>query len=312
MIARLLADSEVPWQGRTSRVSGSRWLVATEVDIRVLGPRLEPQAIFVLPEPMCGIPAVGPDGSFIVVCTAKEVLRIERTGRVTWATSHPPWSTPLGAAATCWLPADGTVAGVTVTADDGTGEWWMLDAATGERFDALSFGCALEVADLRAHPDGHHVGIDVDDGTRHRLFWGRWAGRVATLTPADNVGDRMLVDVRPDGSAYLTVAHDLGDLTAHRFATGIVVGRQEPSPSWGVGVGFDALAGYVRADLVLAGSQASETHEALTAESLRFVDLVGYPDELPHGQIRAGWDGTWLTVEPGPGPQRLLELWTTA
>jgi len=300
----------VPTGTRTQRAFPSGWLVSSANDLRVLGPRLEAEILVRLPAPSVGVHAVSHDREFIVIALTDRICRLSRQEEIIWEARHPRRA--HGAAGACWIPVDDAVAWATVPDEAGAESWHVLDAKDGRLIDVCPLGPTAASADLTRHPDGRRVGLTLEEGdSATRVWWGGWQSGCATAQQIGEATGRRMVDIRPSGHQFLTLATDKADVAVHDVADGRATAEQHPPPSWGEDISFDALAGYVTDDIVLAGSLAMESQLVLQADDLRFTDLLDYPDATPHGPIRTAGDGTWLTQDEGSGAEALLQLWRT-
>jgi hypothetical protein len=140
------------------------------------------------------------------------------------------------------------------------------------------------------------------------VYWGFWDGRTASVERFDS-RTRCLVDVRPNGSQYLTTPHAAGDLAVHRFPTGEVVASRPAEATFPEADEFDLVAGYVTNDIILAGSVETKTHVALSAGDLSPLGEVDYPAGSAKDMILPSGAGRWLTSDALAGR---LQLWAFA
>lgn len=136
----------------------------------------------------------------------------------------------------CWISADGSTVWAhvrTPLAEDITPEveseldeeWLVLDAADGRVLGRAPTGTVTAGSHHVPHPDPGQMGLSVGEGQDGvPLRWGRWDGRRLTVTHIGD-DDRCLIDVSPDGTQFLTVAHWQGELALHHLPDGVVTHR---------------------------------------------------------------------------------------
>lgn len=308
MLAERIATATFPPSSDARRLPGIGWLVQTRGrDVLVSGEDLVELARFTLPSEWRAAHWVSSDLRFAAISERDSVLLIERSGRIVWQVTHPPWGEGDSESGCCWISADGTQVWATTPTVDGPDQWMVLDASDGRILGVSQLECFAAGSHPVPHPDGDRVGLSVGDGQDGaEVYWGLWeAGRPVVARIDDR--SRNLVDVRPSGGQYLTTPHSSSDgsVAVHGLPGGRVVARLQSSAVLQDGDSFDYGAGYLNERLIIAGTTEMQTH-LLAADTLAPVGCVEYPGGLEKYGIVATGRGTWLTSDY---PSGLHELW---
>ncbi|MEV6846332.1 hypothetical protein [Actinoplanes sp. NPDC051411] len=229
----------------------------------------------------------------------------------------------------CWISADGSTVWAHVctplTQDiepenvELGEEWLVLDAVDGRVLGRASTDTATAGSHHVPHPDPGQMGLSVGEGQDGvPLLWGRWDGSRLTVTRIGD-DDRCLIDVSPDGSQFLTVAHEQGELALHRLPDGAVTHEvaaydqipphpQASSDTEEEEAFWDYRCGFVDEHTVIAssGEDRQPRHWLIDTAQGKVLGQVEYPMPVMESPMALG-DGTWLTC--GEDPFRLL-LWS--
>ncbi|MFJ5924524.1 hypothetical protein ACIQF6_18190 [Kitasatospora sp. NPDC092948] len=299
----------------------------------VFGGRPEPSATFPLPWPgwTGGVHSVSPDGSFAVFSGQRAVRAVNGDGTTRWEYRHPCWGPELGHPhsgdeqevcrgsehGSCWVSDDGRVVWAhlpgTSDAEDFAEEWVVLDAADGRLLARQVLDCVAAGSHHQSHPGTGHVGLCVGMGQDGiGLYWARWDGEQLRDVRLEEEGDRILADVHPEHSAYLTVQHDGWDVQLHAvdgtlLAEGAPPDGPDGLPAW------DWQCGFVDPGTVLVSTldcaDEDGAHWLLDAATLVPRQRVAYPDGRTPGYACPLGDGSWLTFDDRSG---LLHRWSAA
>ncbi|ROO86485.1 hypothetical protein EDD29_4056 [Actinocorallia herbida] len=277
---------------------------------------LSPSAVF---EPVKGDEvdghAVTPDLRRAVYTTSNAVVSVTE-GAESWRVPFEPGE---GHAfinhAGCVVSADGRDVWV-FRPDDMAGRgtpdhWLVLDAGTGAVRAIAEIGTSGHGATQLVHPADGRVLLSVGEGQDGApLFRGALKGGSLDLAPFP-WPDRVLVDLSPDGSRFMTVDHGCQDVAFHTYPEGEVLLSLEvadfgPEEDRYLEFGGGFLTGGT-AVVAFVG----ETEDGEDWFGFRLVDLAeGVPgpelataaadayDLVPLG------DGSWLTADPSGHPVR--------
>ncbi|MFE2592743.1 hypothetical protein ACN6LC_001637 [Streptomyces violaceoruber] len=277
-----------------------------------------------------GVNSVSPDLSFAVFSGQRAICAVEPDGSVRWEYGHECWGNREHDHTIADHICGGLESGSAWVSDDGTlvwghvrgseyEEWLVLDAITGRVVGRTPLDSAAAGSVHIAHPDGKHVGLSIglgQDGSM--LYWARWEqGNLHSWHMNDD--DRILVDVHPSGTKFLTSDHNCGDLSVHAFPSGAAMATLDDSavpplqpedgnedyenedPAY-----WDYYCGHIDSTSVLASTtEADEEHGEgrhwlLDSATLEVVGQVGYPGPI-EGPARPLGDGTWLTHDEASG-----------
>ena len=228
----------------------------------------------------------------------------------------------------CWISADGSTVWAhvrTPLADDVNPEkydeeWLVLNATDGRVLGRASTDTGAAASEHVPHPNPEQMGLRVAVGQDPiPLLWGRWDGTRLTVTHiGDDDDDRALIDVSPDGTQFLTVAHLLWDLAIHRLPDGAVIhevaadDRLPPHPQAPAGaeeLRWDHECGFLDENTIIAGTSESDEkygpprHWLIGTTREDVLGQVEYPVPILGAPMTLG-DGTWLTS--GEAPFQLL------
>ncbi len=187
----------------------------------------------------------------------------------------------------------------------------MLHAADGRLLGAADLACHAAGSKAVPHPDRTHVGLSAGEGQDGaEIYWGRWERDRLVVSRLDD-RSRVLIDVRPDGSQYLTTPHSGGPgcaVRTHDFPDGGTRAKLDASAVLPGDDGFDFCAGYLTNDSVLVGSIENDVHLLLSADMLSPIGRIEYPDADAHHKacISPTGHGTWLTTD---GVSGIHQLW---
>lgn len=302
----LLAEAEFGARASVGRVPGAGWLVTKASGALVaLDDELVAIRRFERSSAWRAAHGVMPSLERAIYSERDRIVMADHRGRTTWEVTHHPWGNSDSESGSCWVSGDGRLVWATVPSANGSDQWWVLDAANGRVLDVAALRCHAAGSHPVPHPDGTRVGLSVGEGQDgSAVYWGRWDGRVHVSRL--DARDRVLCDVRPDGTAYLATPHGEGPLTVHGFPTGDVRATRCAQEVFGDDEGFEYRAGYVTNELVIVGSADEASHALLSAERLDVIAGVDYPSDAVRGGIVATGRGTWLTSDWSTGR---CQLW---
>ncbi|MCL6668235.1 hypothetical protein [Streptomyces panaciradicis] len=277
-----------------------------------------------------GVNSVSPDLSFAVFSGQRAICAVEPDGGVRWQYNHECWGHREHDHAIADHVCGGLESGSVRVSDDGTlvwghvrgseyEEWLVLDAITGRVVGRTPLDSVAAGSVHIAHPDGKHVGLSIglgQDGSM--LYWARWEkGNLHSWDMNDD--DRILVDVHPSGTKFLTLDHNCGDLSVHAFPSGAAMATvgdstipplqpedgdedyENEDPAY-----WDYYCGHIDSTSVIASTtEADEEHGEgrhwlLDSVTLEVRGQVGYPCPI-EGPARPLGDGTWLTHDADSG-----------
>jgi hypothetical protein len=228
-------------------------------------------------------------------------------GRQIWKTSHAAWGPSDSESGSCWVAPNGRHVWATVPSIDGPDQWWVLDIRDGRVIDKAPLQCYAAGSQPIPHPDGSHIGLSVGEGQDGaEVYWGCWKERPVVSRLDDR--NRILIDIRPNGTQYLTTPHSNSTVMVHDFPSGLVRARLDgdaalPPDDW-----FDCQAGYVTNDLILVGSVENEIHILLGADALTIIAPVAYPEGATKQGISPSGHGTWMTSDHLSGRHQVWRL----
>ncbi|WP_052438327.1 hypothetical protein [Streptacidiphilus jiangxiensis] len=270
--------------------------------------------------------ALAPDASCVVVATQREALRVDADGAVAWRIPFPaPAHSSIGLA-NCAFSRDGAQVWIfrpdaMLGRGDGGDRWLVVDAADGRVLAEHALPTVGQGALQVAHPDGHHMLLDVGEGQDGvYLFFGRLQGEAISVHayPWD---DRCLIDLSPDGLEFMTVGHGEEDAVFHSFPDGtelcsFAVDRFLAQ----AGAAGDANAGDQDGEdshVAWSGGYLNATTAVITIAGETEDDewSIPYVVDLPSGAVlgrlpsepQLRGDGTWTTVDES-GRLTLWEL----
>jgi hypothetical protein len=271
-----------------------------------------------------GVNSVSPDLSFAVFSGQRAICAVEADGVVRWEYGHECWGHREHDHTIAGHVCGGLESGSVRVSDDGTlvwghvrgsdyEEWLVLDAITGGVVARTPLDSAAAGSVHIAHPDGEHVGLSIglgQDGAM--LYWARCEkGHLRSWDMNDD--DRILVDVHPSGTRFLTLDHNCGDLSVHAFPSGAAMAtiddaaipplqreegdeyHENEDPAY-----WDYYCGHIDSTAVIAGTtEADEEHGEgrhwlLDSATLEILGQISYPCPIK-GPARPLGDGTWLT-----------------
>ncbi|MFI5529792.1 hypothetical protein ACIA8O_14755 [Kitasatospora sp. NPDC051853] len=184
--------------------------------------------------------------------------------------------------------------------------WEVLDAETGELLDRAGLDTTAHGGSQYFHPADGHVLLEVGEGQDGVItFRGALVdGRLEVFRYPWH--DRCLIELSPDGTQFMTVAHDQTDVTFHRYPGGeelltLTVDAFEPVleeavVEWNGGYLTDSTA------VVTIAGEDEETEEEWHRDHL--VDLTtGAVSPFPSGSTHSYdvtplGDGSWLLDGP--------------
>ncbi|WP_331770072.1 hypothetical protein OG948_40990 (plasmid) [Embleya sp. NBC_00888] len=337
-------DALVNGRAVEGRADGSRRALlrnGSELEVydlyRVFAGEPEPIAVFPLPWPEWdgGVYSVGPDRSFAVFSGRHAVRAVSRAGKTLWDYRHGCRGSEVdhphsgrGREA-----CRGFEHGSCRVSDDGRHVWVHVVFASQEH-DRQEFRVVLDARDGRelarlpldseasgshhlAHPDGVHVGLCIGMGQDGVLLhWARRDGERLIDWNLDEGLDRILADVHPAHSGFLTVEHYGADLRLHALdGTVLAIGVPEPADDEEDPSCWDHNCGFVDADTVIAttvdsdGEPERARHWLLDARTLEVRGPLAYPVGPLDSYVRPLGDGTWLTYDGAGGR---LDRWSEA
>jgi hypothetical protein len=185
----------------------------------------------------------------------------------------------------------------------------VIDAAGGRVLGSSPLRCRAAGSHPVPHPDGRHVGLSVGEGQDGaEIYWGHWEDDRPVVERLDD-RSRVLMDVRPSGTGYLTTPHPSGESIAlHEFPSGRVFASLAESAVLEQDDYFDLPAGYVNDEMVLVASVVRQEHLLLGAQTLAPVGVVAYPPAHAKDCVTPSGRGTWMTSDYVSGNHHLWRL----
>jgi hypothetical protein len=310
MRAELIAEAQLPPRSSVERRIGG-WLVHVPgVEIRAFNESLVELARFPLETKERGTHAVHPNLGYAALSEQSCVRCVDQKGRTLWQVEHSPWGRNGSESGSCWVSPDGRHVWATVpSSTDGPDEWWVLDGTSGRRLGLVELECYAAGSHPLSHPDGHHVGLSVGEGQDGaEIYWGHWEKGEPVVTRLDS-RDHVLVDVRPDGTQFLTTPHssDAEGIATHHFPGGPIAHLRSAANTFPDDDSFDYIAGYLSNNLILAASVEHQMHVVLSAVNLSVLGTVAYPSDDARELLPPLNIGRWLT---GSFTEGTLQLWS--
>jgi hypothetical protein len=324
--AVLVAELQLDLVDWVRPLSDRRWLVqrAALNELVVLDRQLTPIWRLGLPAGRLGVVAVADDLSLVAVSRDGQVVLLDGTGRQlasvpgTHSQSSAGVFTADGAYLWAVSPGQGSEAPVTASQ-----ELWLVDVATFSMVDRRRIGMLVDGCQPIGCPDGHTVGLSLWIDRRPAIGWASAErGRIGLrLSPWR---DRVLADVHPAGSEYLTVSREQSfvpgrddELLRHRRRDDRPVDALAVSVATHLDDAWDARAGYLSNELVLASTLDTGWHLLIGIAPMGLVAEVAYPRPIAGSLPFPSGQGRWLTVGggrvrawvlPSPGKQLRLPL----
>jgi hypothetical protein len=325
--AVLVAELRLELVSRVRPLSEQGWLVqrAAPNELVVLDPELTPIWRLELPAGRLGFVAVTDDLSLVAVSRDGQVVLLDGTGRqlASVAGAHPQSSIGVFTAdgAYLWAVSPGQGSEAPVTASQ---ELWLIEVAGCSMVDRRRIGMLVDDCQPIRHPDRHTVGLSLWVEGRPAIGWATCErGRIdLRLTPWR---DRVLADVHPAGSEYLTVSREQSfvpgrddELWRHRLRDDRPVGALAVSAATHLDDAWDARSGYLTNQLILASTLDTGWHLLVGTAPMGLLAEVTYPSPIAGSLPFPSGQGRWLTVGGGrvqgwvlpspPGEQLRLPL----
>lgn len=300
-------------------LSEQRWLVlrAALNELVVLDHQLTPIWRLGLPVGRLGFVAVAEDLSLVAVSRDGQVVLLDGTGRQLASVlgAHPQSSAGVFTAdgAYLWAVLPGRGSEDPVTASQ---ELWLIELATFSVVDRRRIGMLVDDHQPIPCPDGPPVGLSLWVEGRPAIGWAVAEGGRAGLRLSP-WRDRVLADVHPAGSEYLTVSREQsfvpgreGELWRHRRRDDRPLGALAVSAATYLGDAWDANAGYLSNELILASTLDTGQHLLIGTAPMGLLAEVTYPTPIAGSLPFPSGQGRWVTVGGGrvqgwvlPSPQ---------
>jgi hypothetical protein len=299
--AERLARLKAPRIDWVSSVEGDRWLIGRpeERELLVVDAELEPTWHMRLPSAWGGRHAVTESLSRVALSLRDEVLLLTGAGDEVARLAHPAWGRGASESGCCRFSHDQQYLWATAPTQGGSDELWLVDANEGQLLDRRPLDAWCAGCDSVEHPDKRTIGLSIGEGQEGSFI--RWAhperGRIE-LRISQTI-DRVLVDVHPTGTEYLSTPHgntEADELMRHRFVDDGPLGSLSAWDAFPFGGEWDLSAGYLTHDLILAGVAPSERHLLVQREPMALLGAIGYPGSSTPGEIVSPRAGTWLTL----------------
>lgn len=312
-----IAELSVTPRSVVTRGPAGGWLVHTPGDVLVLlGPRFEERARFSLPTRWFSTHAVSPDGAHAYLSLRTSVQCITPAGETVWDVPHPPWGFKDNSWGSCWVSPDGTRVCATVPSSGGPDSWWVMDARSGALLGQAALSAHFAASMQVGHPDGRHVALLSVMASREVDAW--WGVHEPGRVTLERLGPsaRNLLDIRPDGSQFLTMSSEVGGvaltgLTVRSFPDGPAVATREARDTFpnitdfpGGSDSFSGYAQYVTEKLVVATSAREGRQALLSADDLSLVGLLEFSG-IPGTTVSTDGHGQLVTYDAS----RSLQLW---
>jgi hypothetical protein len=331
--AVLVAEARLGLVSRVRPLAGQRWLVQRSAlgELVVLDDQLTPSWRVGLLADRPGIVAVADDLSLVAVSRAGRVVLLDGTGRERASVPGAPADSGAGVftadGAYLWviLPGLGSEAPTPVSQ-----ELWLLEVATCSLVDRRRVGLFVDDRQPIRHPDGRSMGLSLWVDDRAAIGWAvAERGRIdLRLCPWR---DRVLADVQPAGSDYLTVSRAQSLVRAQPRVYGredvllrFCLGDDRPVGALAVSAAthaddvWDPQSGYLADELIVASTIDTGRHLLVGTGPMRLLAEIVYPSPIGGSVPVASGRGTWLTVGGGrvqrwvlpplPGEQLQLPL----
>ncbi|MFD6415220.1 hypothetical protein [Streptomyces sp. NPDC060194] len=252
--------------------------------------------------------AVGRDLESVVYTTLNDVVCLTAAGDVRWASALEPRSDVRhGHRPGCALSADGRAVWVyrpDAMAGRGTADRWVvLDAQSGLPLGERKLETVGHGGEHHVHPADGSVYLDIGEGQDGSVVLrGTLGADGEPEFTAYPWSDRILIQLSPDGTQFMTVDHDQADVSFHRHPDGDVLTTlpveafgYDPEDHW-----LEWSGGYLTAGTAVVTVRREDDEEEWFRHHL--VDLrTGTPGgepatsaSHPYDLVPLG-DGTWLT-----------------
>jgi hypothetical protein len=303
--------------------------------IVVLTHEFEPVAQFTRASSTRSVPAVAPDLASAAVLHRDRVTLVSQKGRELWSLSHSPWGNNGSESGCCAFSHNGTLLWVVVPdspnaeqvplrtfpfSTDGSDQLWIVDVATGDIITKAQLSCNGAGGSMVAHPDHEWIGIGIGEGQDgSNIYWARFENRIENRIEdrlrIDQLADtsRILIDVHPNGTSFLTTPQEQDVIQVHAFPSGKVLAELANDLDEAEFFDFDACYIDDRSALlkVTNGEDDSTRFVVVDAETLSILGpLEPSTDpraDLQDQSIACGLgDGTWLTLS---WPDAMLTRW---
>jgi hypothetical protein len=299
--AEWLAELKAPRIDWVSRVEGDRWLIGRpkELELLIVSAELEPTWRLRLPSAWGGRHAVNDSLSRVALSLRDEVLLLTGEGGEVARLAHPAWGRGASESGCCSFSPDQRYLWATAPTQAGSDELWLVDANEGELLDRRPLDASAAGCDHVEHPDKRTIGLSLGEGQDGSLIrWARPERDRIELRSSLSI-DRVLVDVHPTGSEYLSTPHgntEADELMRHRVTDDVAIDGLSAWDAFPFGGEWDLVAGYLTDELILAGVVPNESHVLVQREPMALLGTIGYPGDSRPGWIVSPRRGTWLTL----------------
>ncbi|MEU8790892.1 hypothetical protein [Streptomyces sp. NPDC048643] len=247
------------------------------------------------------------DAAVCVTADGVEIWRSEFEPRSTHRMGHRPGCVLSPDGSTVWVYRPDAMAG-----RDRPDQWAALHAGTGAVVARADLRTVGHGGEQFPHPADDHVLLDVGEGQDGSVIYR--ASLVEGRMDLDRHpwDDRCLVGLSPDGSHFMTVAHDQTDVALHTYPDGQVTFAlsvdafgHDPDEIY-----VEWSGGYLSPDTVvvaLLGETEDEQewfrHYTVDVHSGRIRGEFDARTDNPY-DIRPLGDGSWLTTDTSGHPTR--------
>jgi len=322
--AVLVAELRLELVDHVRPLAEQRWLVqrAAPNELVVLDYQLTPIWRLRLPAGRLGVVAVADDLSLVAVSRGGRVVLLDGSGQQLASVPGTGFQSSAGVftadGAYLWAVSPGRGSEAPVTASQ---ELWLIDVATCSMVDRRRIGMFVDGCQPIRHPDGHMVGLSLWVDRHPAIGWAICErGRIdLRLSPWR---DRVLTDVHPAGSEYLSVSREQSfvpgrddELWRHRLRDDRPVDALAVSAATHLDDAWDAKSGYLSNELILASTLDTGWHLLIGTAPMELLAEVAYPRPIA-GSLPLPWGrDRWLTVGGGrvrgwvlPSPGEQLRL----
>jgi len=215
IVAVLVAELEIQDVDWVSPVADDRWLVQRDKlgQLVLLDATLRPVWSLEIGLDTAGKHAIADDASLVALSMRDRVVLLDGGAKHITTFPHHPWDNAGGESGCCAIARDGRDVWATVPASSPeqrhapNDELWLIDVARRAIIDRRSLDTAMAGCEAILHPDGETVGLSIGEGQdRAVTCWAKRARDGIDLRTA-RFDDRILVDIHPGGSEYLTTPH---------------------------------------------------------------------------------------------------------